>query len=225
MENSKNIFILPTIEPSQVYLVKSKNTLGITSQDPEHTKHYGSGTHNQHIYITNKDLYDRGDWLKNVTIEAEPPFKFDSQGIIRITQNVPVGYEYEKIILTSDQKLVADGIAEIDFEFLKLLKDKKLDNISNVTVEKTPLLSNNGRALFGYKYTAIIPKKNIVVLAGEDAVSQEFEQLDQNNLVTRGSTALVYKKETLEEFIEKTRLSRLEYCLKVNVLLWNLKNK
>jgi hypothetical protein len=54
---------------------------------------------------------------------------------------------------------------------------------------------------------------------------QELEQLDQNNLVTRGSTALVYKKETLEEFIEKTRLSRLEYCLKVNVLLWNLKNK
>jgi hypothetical protein len=178
MENSKNIFILPTTEPSQVYLVKSKNTLGFTSGNLEFMEHYGSGTHNQHIYITNKDLYDRGDWLKNVTIEAEPPFKFDSQGIIRITQNVPVGYEYEKIILTSDQKLVADGIAEIDFEFLKLLKDKKLDNISNVTVEKTPLLSNNGRALFGYKYTPIIPPTE----PQQETLEQVAERILANNI-------------------------------------------
>ena len=172
---NKNIFILPTTEPSQVYLVKSTNALGLTSNNPESMEHYGSGTHNQHVYITNKDPYERGDWVKNVTIEADPPFKFDNQGIIRITQNIPVGYEYEKIILTSDTKLITDGIAGIDIEFLRSLKDKKLDEISTVEVEKTPLLSNNGRALFGYKYTPIIPKKNIVVLAGEDAIEQAKE--------------------------------------------------
>jgi len=32
---NKNIFILPTTEPSQVYLVKSTNALGFTSGDPE----------------------------------------------------------------------------------------------------------------------------------------------------------------------------------------------
>jgi hypothetical protein len=197
----KNIFILPTTEPSQVYLVKSTNALGITSKDPESMKYYGSGTNNLHVYITNKDPYEKGDWIKNVTIDLETPFPLDADGIMYTTL---APCDFEKIVLTSDPKLIADGVAEISIEFLRLLKGKKLDDISTIEVEKTPLLSNNGRALFGYKYTPIIPskeepKKRIVILAGEDAVSQEFEQIDQNNPVTRGSTALICKQETQQE--------------------------
>ena len=176
MEN-KNIFILPTTEPSQVYLVKSTNALGITSKDPESMKHYGSGTNNLHLYITNKDPYEKGDWVKNVTIDLEAPFPLDADGIMYTTL---APCNFEKIVITSDPKLIADGVAEIDIEFLRLLKDNKLDDISNVEVQKTPLLSNNGRALFGYKYTPIIlpidkSKKHLIVLAGEDAVKEELE--------------------------------------------------
>jgi hypothetical protein len=210
MENSKNIFIIPTTDPSQIYLVKSTNALGLTSNNPEFMAHYGSGTHNQHVYITNKDLYDRGDWVKNVTIEADPPFKFDSQGIIRITQNVPVGYEYEKIILTSDTKLIADGIVGIDIEFLRLFKDKKLDEISTVEVEKIPLLSNNGRALYGYKYIPIIPPKEESKLRLEK-YSERFDNKDNEivegifNPETWGKRLVddVPKQETLEEGFER----------------------
>ena len=209
---NKNIFILPTTEPSQVYLVKSTNALGLTSNNPESMEHYGSGTHNQHVYITHKDPYDRGDWC--IDIEAQEIFKVaevkEYSGIVRSDTDTYVYDACAKIVLTSDPKLIADGIAEIDIEFLRLLKDKKLDEISTVEIEKTPLLSNNGRALYGYKYTPIIRKKNIVVLAGEDAVKEERErgitithvnkqetlqQIDQKNPITSGSTALVYKQE------------------------------
>ena len=299
MENSKNIFVISTIDPSQVYLVKSTNALGLTSNNPEFMEHYGSGTHNQHVYITNKEPYDRGDWC--IDIEAGEIFKVaevkEYSGIVRSDTDTYVYDACAKIVITSDPKLVADGVAGIDIEFLRLLKDKKLDEISTVEVEKTPLLSNNGRALFGYKYTPIIlpkqepkqdlekemfeleqeldipsnlrwhnsnpeqeTKKHIVILAGEDAVKEELsvrlnnslkqfslsleeaintepsklkeigfgnrsiielqglkqeckqerergitithankqetlQQIDQNNPITRGSTALVYKQD------------------------------
>ena len=45
---------------------------------------------------------------------------------------------------------------------------------------------------------------------------ETLEQIDQTNPVTRGSTALVSKQETLEEFIRKSYLSRLEDCLNVD---------
>jgi hypothetical protein len=194
---NKNTFTLPTTDPSQVYLVKSTNTLGITSKDPESMKHYGSGTNNLHLYITNKDPYEKGDWIKNVTIDLETPFPLDADGIMYTTL---APCNFEKIVLTSDPKLIADGVAEIPIEFLRLLKGKKLDDISTIEVEKTPLLSNNGRALFGYKYTPIIPskeepKKRIVILAEEDSLEQERE---------RGITITpVNKQETPEEAGEK----------------------
>jgi len=184
MENSKNIFVKPTIDPSQVYLVKSTNALGLTSNNPEFMEHYGSGTHNQHVYITNKEPYDRGDWC--IDIEAGEIFKVaevkEFSGIVRSDTDTYVYDACAKIVITSDPKLVADGVAGIDIEFLRLLKDKKLDEISTVEVEKTPLLSNNGRALYGYKYTPIIPKKNIVVLAGEDAIKEELSARLNNSL-------------------------------------------
>jgi len=154
----KNIFVIPTIEPSQVYLIKIENALGLTTKNPESMKHYGSGTHNQHVYITNKEPYDRGDWC--IDIEAGEIFKVaevkEFSGIVRSDTNTYVYDACVKIVITTDPKLVSDGISEIGIEFLRLLKDKKLDEISTVEVEKTPLLSNNGRALYGYDYKAII---------------------------------------------------------------------
>lgn len=176
---NKNIFILPTTEPSQVYLAKRTNALSYTSKDPESMEHYGSGTHNQHIYITNKDLYKKGGWC--IDIEDGYVFKVEEikefSGIVRSATDTYVYDACEKIILTSDPKLVTQGITEIDTEFLILLKGKKLDEINIVEIEKTPLLSNNSRALYGYQYKPIIlpneSKKHIVILAGQDAVKEE----------------------------------------------------
>jgi hypothetical protein len=117
----KNIFVKATTEPSQVYLIKEKATLGLTSKNPEAMEHYGSGTHNQHVYITKKESYDRGDWC--IDIEAEEIFKVaevkEFSGIVRSDTDTYVYDACVKIVLATDLKLVADGVKEINSEFLE----------------------------------------------------------------------------------------------------------
>jgi hypothetical protein len=213
----KNIFVLPTTEPSYVYLVKKINALALTSKDPDAMEQYGSGTHNQNIYLTNKEPYDRGDWC--MEIETEEIFKVaevkEFSGIVRSDTDTYVYDACAKIVFTTDLKLVADDVKEVDRNFLDWFVDFRLGEMNSVDVEKISLLSNNGRALYGFNYKIIIPtnedpKKHTVILAGEDAVKEERErgitithvnkqetlqQIDQNNPITRGSTALVYKQD------------------------------
>jgi len=159
----KNIFVIPTTELSQVYLIKDKNTLGLTSKNPESMEHYGSGTHNQHIYITNKESYAVGDWC--IEVETGDVFKVkevkEFSGIVRCEKDTYVYDACAKIVITTDLKLVADGVKEADLEFLSWLSSFPLGIIENVMVEKMPLLSNNGRALYGYSYKAVIFKESL----------------------------------------------------------------
>ena len=62
----KNIHLLPTNNPSRIYLVKSNNILGITSNNPEFTENFGSGTQNQNIYITSDEVIKEGDLCINI---------------------------------------------------------------------------------------------------------------------------------------------------------------
>ena len=208
---NKNVFILPTTEASQLYLAKKTNSLGFVSKDPESMEHYGSGTHNQHIYITNKDPYERYDWVKNVTIDLEIPFQLDDEGVLHTTL---APSNFEKIVLTSDPKLVSQGIEEISIDFLRFLKDKKLDEINIAEIEKTPLLSNNGRALYGYKYKPIIlpneSKKHIVVLAGEDAVKEEVGYNMKQEIIAEMEKT---ESEELERGITITHVGKQETVL------------
>jgi hypothetical protein len=129
---SKNIFVKATTEPSQVYLIKEKNTLGLTSKNPESMEHYGSGTHNQHVYITNKESYAKGDWC--IEIETEEVFKVEEvkefSGIVRSATDTFVYDACVKIVLATDLKLVADGIKEINSDFLEwLVKNSSCDSV------------------------------------------------------------------------------------------------
>ena len=105
----KNVHVLPTDKPSRIYLIKSNNKLGITSNNPEFTENFGSGTQNQHIYITSDEEIKEGDWVYNEK----------SNNIYRIyIINEVVSYE-KKIILTTDQDLINDGVQAIDDDFLE----------------------------------------------------------------------------------------------------------
>jgi len=103
-----NIHILPTDKPSRIYLIKSNNRLGITSDNPEFTENFGSGTQNQNIYITSDEEIKEGDWFYSVRELIE-------KAII----NYPKGENFGKIILTTDQDLIKDGVQAIDNEFLE----------------------------------------------------------------------------------------------------------
>ena len=104
----KNIHVLPTDKPSRIYLIKSNNKLGITSNNPEFTENFGSGTQNQHIYITNDEEIKVGDFFYSV------------RGVIeKAIINYPKGEHFGKLILTTDQNLIKYGVQAIDDEFLE----------------------------------------------------------------------------------------------------------
>ena len=105
----KNIHVLATDKPSRLYLGNNGNfvfgmmqTL-IQSRNDDFT--------NQNIYITSDEEIKVGDWfisLYSNSIQKE--LKLDC------TLNKDA---YKKIILTTDQDLIKDGVQAIDDEFLE----------------------------------------------------------------------------------------------------------
>ena len=107
----KNIHVLPTDKTSRIYLIKSNNRLGITSNNPEFTENFGSGTQNQNIYITSDEEIKEGDWFYS-------PFQ-NEERILKYNKFVIPFPKDKKIILTTDQDLIKDGVQAIDDEFLE----------------------------------------------------------------------------------------------------------
>ena len=101
----KNIHIIPTEKPSRLF--KSFGKLNIGDYI---TKRENLQVTNQHIYITSDEEIKDGDWMirgnEQPTL-VTPNFFWD------------FGVRYYKIILTTDQDLIADGVQTIDDEFLE----------------------------------------------------------------------------------------------------------
>jgi hypothetical protein len=105
----KNIFILPTTQPSRLYY-HSDNILRFISDNILFTT-------SQHIYITSSEEIKEGDWIL-----------YGANQIVKIEIQIDKNSEHfkiygmgarKKIILTTDPTLIADGVQAIDDEFLK----------------------------------------------------------------------------------------------------------
>lgn len=108
----KNIFVLPTDKASRLFLNKVNNSLLLEDiSNPNFKKILPSGTY-QNIYITSDEEIKDGDWflgLQNQILKATD-------------KDIYGGYE-RKIILTTDQDLISDGIEQISEDvLLKILE-------------------------------------------------------------------------------------------------------
>jgi hypothetical protein len=143
----KNIHLIPTPKPSRIYLIKSNNKLGITSNNPEFTENFGSGTQNQNIYITSDEEIKDGDW-----------------GLSKLNEVILFGRRYneklyKKIILTTDQDLIKDGVQAIDDEFLEwFVKNPSCEEVE-VEREKSIGYAGDRQRTFYGGYKIIIPKE------------------------------------------------------------------
>jgi hypothetical protein len=115
----KHIHVLPTDKPSRLF--KSFGKLNIGDYI---TKRENLQVTNQHIYITSDEEIKEGDWIKwgEAIYKANktyiPPFK--------------------KIILTTDQDLIKDGVQAIDDEFLEWFVKNPSCEYVEVNYIKTP---------------------------------------------------------------------------------------
>jgi len=107
----KNIHLLPTEKPSRLYKDGEKLKLNIESY----------GVNNQNIYITSDEEIKPNEWYLfdgNVKLLFLSDKEFN-EGNNPNNSNPRVTDFNKKIILTTDQDLIADGVQAIDDEFLE----------------------------------------------------------------------------------------------------------
>ena len=143
----KNIHLILTDKPSRLIIYSTLlNEFRLLNEPYEDWKH------KRHIYIINDEKIKEGDWCYDRV--SNPEDEKDIKDFIYQNKKHNMNTSTEKkIILTTDQDLIKDGVQAIDDDFLEWF----VKNPSCEEVEIKPLLSNNGRALFGYKI--IIPKE------------------------------------------------------------------
>ena len=186
----KNIHILPTTQPSNLLLcIKSytehKDTPAENSDNKGNFR-LGFGIYANkvfyqphHIYITSNEEIKRGDCIlvPNSEIIILPT------GLSQVPlSNFSRGYslsDCKKIILTTDQDLIKDGVQGIDDDFLEWFVNNP--SCENVEVLRCPI-----EGLY-----AIIPKEEI-----------QPQQI-WNEEKMEGVTKLIQEQETLEEVAEK----------------------
>jgi hypothetical protein len=104
----KNIHILPTDKPSILHLYTDENGTRLETFEVE----YSHTRDTQHIYITSDEEIKDGDWYLDT---------FNNQRIKanEFSDHKHYGNACKKIILTTDQDLIADGVQKIDDTFLE----------------------------------------------------------------------------------------------------------
>jgi len=204
----KNIHVLPTDKPSRLY--KSKITQNI-SMGPIDISQHGDATYNLIIYITSDEEIKEGDWL------------FANQGVNKIVEIKEGNYPYgsinnkgdkifnskhwkSKIILTTDQDLIADGVQAIDDEFLEwFVKNPSCEyvevNDSKVVKEHIFDGSNDGEIVWEKKI--IIPQEEPkqdstlensklalkeYILANKEKVTEDLQEMREKSGTGRDET-------------------------------------
>jgi hypothetical protein len=138
-------------------------------------KEYGKTTTKLNIYITSDEDIKEGDWYLDTVVNVL--FKND-----KIFLN---GLGYKKIILTTDQDLIADGLQSIDDEFLEwFIKNPSCEIIE---VEKAPYDGTKSiDKYWGGEYKIIIPKPT------QQVIDEDFD-----GGLTMGE--IIPKEETTQE--------------------------
>ena len=130
------------------------------------------------LFITNDEEIKEGDWVKNISFE-EPIFKLDGKGITYVTL-VP-HLKFNKIILTTDQALIAEGIQQIDNEFLEWF-------VKNPSCEEVEVYregyKKNGMIdeATSYQYKIIIPKEEPRYIMGFDPYDEPKQEALEDKL-------------------------------------------
>jgi hypothetical protein len=156
----KNIHVLPTDKPSRLYL---------TTHEYIFEKGYALSTdecQNKNIYITDDSEIKEGDWylveLFKITGESDG---FHIEKCTKLDDVWCNNFDVistrhkdncKKIILTTDQNLIKDGVQAIDDEFLEwFIKNPKCEEVK-VEVD---LSKHNGQFQTKYGWKIIIPQE------------------------------------------------------------------
>lgn len=192
---NKNIYLLPTDKPSRLFYDISIDKLVLAT-----TSEMSKWFDNKHIYVTSDLEIKEGDWIlfQGVLTKALKGEKFSST---------------EKVVLTTDQDLINDGVQKIDDEFLEwfvknpsceFVEVKEVQSKLYVPIEKLTQYESQPKELQFehssninecYYYKIIIPQE-------EPKQDGFLESIDKSiNMISLANSMFAPepKQETLEE--------------------------
>jgi hypothetical protein len=204
----KNIYLIPTDNPSRLFLNKVNNKL--LSEDisnPSLKKVLPSGSY-QNIYITADLEIKVGDWCIMIN-------DFDDNYLVKVIslkciggkeirvllslnnqENTPLKDKCKKIILTTDPTLIANGVQAIDDDFLEWFVKNSNCEVATLEKEHDDTVPYP-KMRFIKPYKIIIPQEELK----QSTVGKEFYE-STDEIIT------VYRQETLEE-VELACLDKL----------------
>jgi hypothetical protein len=195
----KNIHVLSTDKPSRLHESGLFSSLGLS-------KEYLQWKFGKNIYITSDEVKKHGDWVISNLNEVT---RFCSL----YCQN-----EYRKIILTTDQDLIKDGVQAIEDEFLEWFIENPSCEFVEVRKEKYSERFDNDKSpignsdTWGNRWLIIIPKKK--------SKQETLEEVAENYAISKDSSSIfikVHKKDFINgakwqqeqigksEFLQKLR--------------------
>jgi len=186
----KNIHVLPTDKPSRLaYDFYEKFYL--LSEDAQFFE-FQNLVQNKELYITSNEEIKEGDWFYSTRELIE-------KAIINYTKEEHFG----KIILTTDQDLIKDGVQAIDDEFLEWFVSKANDSGKPIDIVEVV----NDIPYKPYPYEIIIPKEeqkqNLIDMMQKDEELGLYDIF--NDEKRQGVKDLIdkHKQETLEQVAKR----------------------
>ena len=178
----KNIHVLSTDKPSNIVIATIDGKLKLNNNINDSVEYNGK---NQHIHITSDEEIKEGDYgltprghIGKCTKVADGWVVIEKYGSFNIGN-------CKKIILTTDQDLIKDGVQAIDDEFLEWFVNNPncewieviygLYNQMGRKVSNEKVSENHSQCV--WKYKIIIPKTTQQIIDEDFAGGLEMEQI------------------------------------------------
>jgi hypothetical protein len=215
----KNIFILPTDKPSRLYYWEDKLRIGDLTTAPKNL-----GITNQNIYITSDEEIKDGDWHLNIVTNKISKYNI---GLLN-----PNRSSYKKIILTTDQDLIKDGVQEIDDDFLEwFIKNPSCEEVEVVVenYEDNEWIGDDwGGEIYTFeyeRYKIIIPKEESKKPSNfYEKLKEYFKTTPREKVLEDWNKSVEFNKvgPTVDEFVENSNKERLKDAAEK---IWNDPNE
>lgn len=235
----KNIHVLPTDKPSRLIKTQDNDFIKLNTNVPNWFE-INLNTSKQNIYITSDEKIKVGDWFINI-LSNQNVVKCESIAYEEQLQEMnncsSDKCKFRKIILTTDQDLIKDGVQAIDDAFLEwFVKNSSCEFIeieSQCLVEEkctcNSVKSVCKKPYYTFNYEIIIPKEvdwSDLENSGLDKPFQLIEEPKQE-LSVRLQNSLKQFNLTLEDAIntEPHRLKQIGFGNRSIIELQGLKPK
>jgi hypothetical protein len=206
----KNIHILLTDKPSRLTKPGGSSSIklytnGLTNTPKGHCKNY-------HLYITSDEKIKEGGWHFNLALN-----------LVEKTTSFHNGLLCEKIILTTDQDLIEDGVQTIDDEFLEwFVKNPSCERVEVEIKPMFPMYSTFIESIDNPPFYGNLKRK--IIIPQEEPKQEKLEEANWKVLGTKNNTFYngakwqaerMYSEEEVIAIVEKSREKGLtaEYLL------------